>query len=324
MTESPENLRCWALSEGHAGMVIQCVGLAERVGIPFQELRVLPRRPWTWLPPGWWPAPQMALGPDSDRIAPPWPELAITCGRRSVPYGLMLRRLSGGRTFTVHIQDPQTRLKKFDLVVAPKHDGLRGANVIETSGSLHRVTPERLAAAAAKVAAKLESLPRPLVTVLVGGSNSCYQLTPAITAALADDLAELSRRDGIGLAVTPSRRTGADNIAVLRERLAAVPAVVWDLEGENPYFGFLGQADYIVVTPDSVNMATEAAATGKPVFVAELAGGNAKFRAFHQNMRTAGYTRPFAGRLDSWTYEPLDDTATVAAEIKRRMDQRNI
>jgi mitochondrial fission protein ELM1 len=87
-------------------------------------MRVWPRRPWTWLPAGCWPVPLSALGPGSDELAPPWPDLLITTGRRSVPYGLLVKRLSGGRTFTVHIQRPQTRTERFDLVVAPRHDRL--------------------------------------------------------------------------------------------------------------------------------------------------------------------------------------------------------
>ncbi len=120
-----------------------------------------------------------------------------------------------------------------------------------------------------------------------------------------------------------SRRTGTDNIRLLRERLAALPAAeVWDLEGENPYFGYLGLADHIVVTADSANMVSEAAATGKPVQVVELKGGNRKFREFHEAMRAAGYCRPFEGRLESWTYDPLDETGRVAAEVKRRLAAR--
>ncbi len=321
-TEAPGAARCWALSPGHAGMENQCVGLAERLGLPFRVLRVHPRAPWTWLPPGCWPAPLRALGPASDAIAPPWPEVVITSGRRAVPYGLFIKRASRGRSFAVHIQNPRTGPERFDLVVAPRHDHLKGASVIETLGSLGRVTPDRLARAAARLAPALAHLPRPLVAVLIGGGNRGYRLTPASMARLADDLAALAARHGAGLAVTPSRRTGADNIRVLEERLADSPAVIADLEAENPYFGYLGLADHIVVTADSANMVSEAAATGKPVHVVELEGGNAKFAEFHEAMRAAGYTRPFQGRLETWSYEPLDETSRVAAELKRRLAAR--
>ena len=299
LNESPEAIRCWALSEGHAGMENQCIALAERVGLPYRIMRVHPRAPWTWLPPGWWPAPARALDGASDRLEPPWPDLVISCGRRAVPYGLLSKRLSGGKVFVVHLQNPQTRLSKFDLIAAPRHDRLSGPNVIPTLGSLHRVTPERLRREAARIARALAHLPRPLVVALIGGSNRCYRLTPEIARSLGAALARLAREQGLGLAVTPSRRTGLENIRVLARELAEVPAVLWDFEGENPYLGYLGLADHIVVTADSVNMVSEAAATGKPVHVVALAGGNAKFRAFHRSMTEHGYTRPF----DSWLHQ---------------------
>jgi mitochondrial fission protein ELM1 len=187
--------------------------------------------------------------------------------------------------------------------------------VVETFGALHRVTRERLAAEADKFRASVAHLPRPLVCVLIGGPNRAYAMTTETIAGLAHKLRGL----GAGLAVTPSRRTGAMNLATLRSALAGAPAVVWDFAGDNPYFGWLGLADAIVVTADSVSMASEACCTGKPVFVAELPGGNPKFRAFHMGLRQAGFTRPFEGRLESWSYEPLDDTGMVAAEVLRRL-----
>ncbi len=315
MTESSDNPSCWVLTPGHAGMENQAVGLAERIGLPFEIKRVKPRRPWIWLPAGWWPAPLASLPVDHEPITPPWPDLLITCGRRSVPFSLFIRRASGGRTYTVHIQDPKTAPRRFDLVVPPRHDRLSGPNVIETMGALHRVTPERLAAEAERIAPKLAHLPRPLVAVLIGGNSSAYRLTPEITAGLCDRLTALDA----GLAVTPSRRTGAENIAVLHDRLAKTGAEIWDFEGPNPYFGYLGIADTIVVTCDSATMVSEACATGKPVYVVDLEGGSRKFNDFHAGLRQAGYTRRFEGGLESWTYPALDETGEVAKEVLARL-----
>jgi mitochondrial fission protein ELM1 len=144
-------------------------------------------------------------------------------------------------------------------------------------------------------------------------------LSEAVTAQLADRLAALARDHGAGLMVTPSRRTGTANEAILRARLAGLPAVVWDGSGENPYLGYLGLADHIVVTCDSVSMVSEAASTGKPVHVVELEGGSPKFRSFHAALRAEGVVRPFTGDLPSWSYRPLDDTQLVADEIRRRL-----
>ncbi len=313
---------CWTLTEGHAGMESQCRGLAEALGVTPERKRARPRAPWIWLPTGCWPRPLAAPAPGSDALAPPWPDVLISCGRRSVDIALAIRRASGGRTFAVHIQDPHVRPSRFDLVVAPRHDGLTGPNVVVTAGAVHPVTPEKLAAAAGRFGPALAHLPRPLVAVLVGGSNRSYRLTPAVTAALAERLVELCRAEGAGLAVTPSRRTGRENERELRRRLAGVPSVVWDGSGENPYLGYLALADAIVVTCDSVSMVSEAIATGKPVYVVDIEGGSRRLRRFHEMLRADGITRPFDGRLDRWDYAPPDDTARAAEAIRRGLAAR--
>jgi len=72
------------------------------------------------------------------------------------------------------------------------------------------------------------------------------------------------------------------------------------------------------VTNDSVNMVSEAAATGKPVHIFDLEGHSAKFDLFHKAMRDAGATRPFAGKFESWSYDPPDDLDAIATDIKSR------
>ena len=160
--------------------------------------------------------------------------------------------------------------------------------------------------------------------MLIGGDNAVYRLTPERMRRLCDQLAALAREQGVGLMVTPSRRTGAANEAMLREALDGLPAEIWDGTGENPYFAYLGMADAIIATADSVNMVSEAASTGKPVHIVDLEGGSAKFSAFHDSMREAGLTRPFTGTLESWGYTPLDETHRAAAEIERRMAARRV
>lgn len=315
-------LSCWVLTEGHVGMVNQAVGLAEAMGLTPVVKRLAIRAPWKYLPPRLWIGALGAAGPGGDRLEPPWPDVIISCGKRSVAPALAVRRASGGRTFAVHIQTPPVDPARFDLVVAPEHDGLTGPNVFVTRAAVHRVTPEKLAEAASRFAPSLAHLPRPLVAVLIGGSNGRHRLTAEVMTRVAGQLATLCRDHGIGLAVTPSRRTGAENEAILRDRLAGLDAVIWDGKGENPYFGYLGLADAIVVTADSVSMVSEAVSTGKPVYVVDLPGASRRIDLFHETLRRAGLARRFEGRIEHWTYAPPDDTARAAAEVWRRLRAR--
>jgi mitochondrial fission protein ELM1 len=310
------------MTDAKPGMENQCLGLAEALGLDAVRKHVFPRPPWKYLPPSLWWTPLHAYTADSDLLVPPWPDLLIATGRATVAASIAIRRASGGRTFTVQIQNPGVSLRRFDLVIPPRHDNCTGPNVFPTRGALHRVTARRLAAEAERFAPALAHLPRPLVAVLIGGSNKSYRLTSRIVYDLADKLVAVSRASGAGIAVTLSRRSGAEAEAILREKLADVPAVIWDGRGDNPYFAYLGLADHIVVTADSVSMVSEACSTGKPVYVVELEGGSRKFQRFHQGLRTDGITREFTGVLATWRYAPLDDTERAAAEVRRRLAQR--
>lgn len=314
-----ETNTCWVLTLGIPGMDNQSLGVAEALGMKIVKKFIQPRAPWKHLPAQWWPSPLQQLSTQSDLLQPPWPDVVIGTGRLTTAVAAAIRKASGGKTFTVKIQDPKMAHTAFDLIVTPRHDRCEGAKVLHTYGGLHTITQQRLADAAQKFAPLLAHLPRPLIAVMVGGSNKCYTLDTAAAHALADQLAALARQQGAGIVVTPSRRTGAEVEGVIRHRLAEIPSLVWNGEGDNPYLGYLALADYIVVTADSVNMVSEACFTGKPVYVAELAGGSAKFRRFHKTMSEAGMTRPFTGELQQWTYPPLNETKMVASEIKRRM-----
>ena len=309
----------WVLTDGKVGMENQCLGMARALGVAPAVKRVAIRFPWRVLPPQLWPN---ALGATAARLAPPWPDLLIATGRQTVALSIAIRHASAGRTFTVQLQDPGVSPAKFSLVVAPEHDGLAGANVIATQGAMHGVTRDALDAAAAKFRARLAPLKRPLVAVLLGGANGRYRMDRDAVSRLASGLRRIADESGAGLAVTPSRRTGSDIVAAIRAALAGTSSEIWDETGDNPYLGYLGLADAIVATSDSVNMVSEACATGKPVHVFHLPGGSDKFRRFHASFEAAGFTRPFAGTLDSWSYEPPRETERVARLIRARLVAR--
>jgi mitochondrial fission protein ELM1 len=291
----------WVIHDGKAGMANQVIGLAEALRWPFSEKRLVIRSPWCHLAPSLWFYPAKALDPSGDTLTPPWPDILIACGRNTVALARMVKRRNGGRTFWVQIQDPRFARAEADLVVAPRHDPAPGDNVFRTLGAVHRVTQAKLDAAAERFAPLFAALERPLVAVLIGGDNSVYRLSEQRFARLCEQLAALGRA-GFGLAITPSRRTPPERLLLLRQILRDLPAYIWDGTSTNPYFGMLGAADAILVTADSVSMVSEAAATGKPVYVVELEGGSAKFTRFHQAMRDAGITRPFAGTIETWRW----------------------
>ena len=307
----------WILTEGYAGLQSQALGLAEAAGL-VPDMRVLkPAGLWQKIPARFWPRPLRVI---ADAVRGPAPDLVIGCGGMA---GAVLAALRKTGPLVVQVQNPRMDVRKFDLVVANTHDELTGPNVIVARTALHRVTQARLTAEAEIWRDRLSSLKRPLVAVLLGGNNGRYTLDTAGGGKLASDLAAMAKRDGVGIAVTPSRRTDPAVTALMRDALAPVGGWVWGLSGENPYFGMLALADLILVTQDSVSMISEASATSAPVMFAPLPGKSRRQGIFIDTMMKAGRVRPFAGEYALWPVAPLNDTPLVAAEMCRRLGLRD-
>ena len=316
-------LSIWTVTDGRVGIENQALGLAEAIQrltpaeITTKRLRF--QRLFDRWPNALRFWPRAMLADASDRIEAPFPDIAIANGRASLPFSTRLKHWSGGRTYVVQLQDPRTDLSAFDLVIPPLHDGVVGPNIFSILGSPNRITTERLEREPAPFRTQLAELAHPRIAVLIGGRSKAYDMSAATAERLADQVAQAVETSGGSLLLTFSRRTPGAARAALMARLDGVPGLIWDGEGPNPYFAFLEAADHILVTADSVNMAAEAAATGKPVQILALDGDGGKFDALHGALQSRGATRPFSGTLESWTYAPLTETDRAAREVLARM-----
>jgi uncharacterized protein len=314
---------CWCITDGRPGMENQAVGLAEAMGLNPVVKRVILKTPWRIASPHVTAFKRFAISRRGDGVEAPWPDILIATGRPSILPSLFVKGQSGGRTFTIQLQDPVSLRWRFDRIVAPAHDVLAGDNVITMDGALHRITAQKLAAEVQKWTSAFSDIPHPRIAVLLGGTNSRYRLGLDEIHKLALQLEALSQQ-GYGLLITGSRRTGHANLAALRERMGDCAAFISDGSGNNPYFGMLAHADAFIVTCDSINMISEACSTGKPVHVAMLPrrrgiGGSEhdKFARFTRSMEESGRIRIFEGQIKTWSYEPLREMERVASLIQQ-------
>ncbi len=275
-------MKVWWITTGEAGFRTQARGLAEAIASGAEEKTIGLKAPWSLAPPAWWRMTLKGLDRKKDVLAAPWPDLVVSCGRRAAKAAIAVKRASGGRTLAVHIQNPLAPLSEFDLVIAMRHDGIDGPNVMQIDTALHDVTPAALAFAGKVWRKRFAELPRPLTGVLLGGSTRRHPFGPAEARELVQRLRAV--RDGGGLAITPSRRTPRDVKAVLHEAFGDDPVVyLWNEKGDNPYRGILALSDRLVATGDSVSMVSEAVASGHPTAVYDL-GGGARHALFVQNL----------------------------------------
>jgi len=309
---------CWTITDEFPGMKSQVMGLAEAIGLPTTHKTCQRRWPWGWLGLSWG-NPLAQLTSASDSLLPPWPDLIITCGRRSAPLALAIKKKTGEKTFCVHIQNPILELAAFDLIVAPEHDNLKGPNVITTKGAIHKVTAQKLKEGVKADGALFQKLPRPFSTVLLGGSTNRYKMPRKALEDLIQKILLIRNQTQGSVLVTPSFRTPFRDLPT--EMLEGEPNVfLADIEKYNPYFAMLGAADFVFVTDDSVNMVCEALVTGKPVYVLPLLGhGETKPKKFIQGLVQEGIVRLFQGSIDTWSYAPFNDTAKVAAVVREKM-----
>jgi mitochondrial fission protein ELM1 len=311
---------CWAITDASAGNQRQALALAEMMDLPVRHLLLEPRVPWSWL------APRCALGgalalPAGQRhqFAPPWPQLAIGCGRASALFTRMLRRLSHGQCHTVQILDPRIDPAHWDTVIAPRHDHLAGPNVLTPLGSLNPVDEDWLADGR-DACPGFEELPQPRVGILLGGPRKQLALDADYARGLAARLRARRDCEGGSLLALASRRTPPEALAVFRAALAGIPGLVWSGpdDGRNPYPGVLGWADRLVVTPDSVNMLSEACAVGCAVHTHVATPLPDKLASFHRALREHGLLHGLDDAAPA-RQPPLRETTAIAAELRRRM-----
>lgn len=291
--------------------------LAAEAGGTAGECTLAPRAPWRWAAPRILPGAAHAFGDRFAALAGGPPGLAVGCGRQAA---LATRLLRARGWKVVQVLDPRIDPAHWDLVVAPAHDGLSGANVIATLGSLNPVDDAWLADARARFAA-LETLPRPRTAVLLGGGSAHARFELADFEALATHLDAALGRDGGSVLLTASRRTPDEVRTALRHRFDGRPGLAWagEDDGANPYPGLLTWADRIICTPDSVNMVSEACATRAPVFVFDPARVDGRPRRFLDALLASGRIRAMDDALAPFDAQPLRETARVAAEIRARL-----
>ena len=308
---------CWALHDGAAGHRRQVLALADALSPQVREWELVASAPWSWLAPRRLPGSERAFGHEFRRTLAEPPALAIGCGRRAA----LATRLLGERgARTVQLLDPRLPPALWDVVVAPEHDGLRGANVVTLCGSLHPVDDAWLQAGRAAFAS-LGDLPSPRTMVLLGGPTQAVRFDRSAFEVMQSRLEHWLATSGGSLLVVGSRRTPPALAALSRAYWADTPGLRWfDAgDGANPFAGALAWADRIVVSPDSVNMVSEACATHAPVYVAEPGRATGRVKVFLDELLRRGRIRALGKRPEPFEVQPLRETARVAAEVRARL-----
>lgn len=312
-------MRILVVTDGRRGIENQALGLAEAVANLSESdcevaTHMMAHSPaFAALPPSLQLAMKRDFGlPDAD--------LVIGCGRQAIAPLIALRR-KGHPAFTVFVQDPRTDPSRFDLVIAPEHDGLSGPSVETMVGSPNRITRDRIIAGTLAEADHLKVLPMPRALFAIGGPSQTHAMSEEVTQSHLN-AAQTLKDHGYSLLITTSRRT-PDTARAAWEEFAKDDGSTWlhtpDSEEPNPYFAFLGGADVLFVTEDSTNMLTEACTTGKPVYRLPMDGKPGKFQQLYDALEARCGVKGWGGTLDAKPYSALDETTRIAERVLERI-----
>lgn len=312
---------CWILTDGRAGNLRQARALATAlVDAPTREFVLHTRAPWRWLAPRLLAGTAGAWGPDFARALRAPPRVVVGCGRQAA-LATRLLRLRGSRA--VQILDPRIGSRHWDAVVVPEHDRLRGANVHTVLGSLHPVDDAWLAHARSQWPA-LGQLPGPRLLVLLGGPVRAVPLDAAWWRDLRDHLESWQAKAGGSLMLSCSQRTPAWLAEAARQAWPQWEGPRWcgPADGANPYAGMLAWADAIVVSPDSVNMVSEACATTRPVLVSGVGNCAGRQRVFLERLLELGRIRQLSDALPAGPCTPLRELESLSQRLRRELRLR--
>ena len=305
------------LTQGMHGMISQVEGLAKALDIDFTHHTVEPKNFWKVIPPKLTPISQSVYKKiDHDDF-----DVIISCGRKSVIPSIHLKKKANKKVFNIHIQDPKVDLKHFDFIVAPEHDGIEGQNVISTKGAIHYLTENEISENKDYLNSFIKNDDRKIWTLILGGPTKYYDYSTKNMKHIFTMLYKLLKKHDFQLVVIPSMRTPINTIHYAKEFFGDNHTVIMDVD-KKAYLSALAIAENIIVTCDSSSMISEAALTGKPIYVANILPkkNDKRFQRFRNLFRELNITRILGEEIENWNYQKLDETNRVASIIKQKIN----
>ncbi len=305
------------LTEGMHGMISQVEGLARALEIDFTHHKVETNLFWKLIPPNLSPVSQSIF----KKINHDDFDVIISCGRKSVIPSIHLKKTANKKVFNIHIQDPKVNLNHFDFIVAPEHDAIQGQNVISTKGAIHYLTESEINENKGYLNSFIKKDERKVWTLILGGPTKYYDYSTKNMKNIFTMLDKLLKKHDFQLVVIPSMRTPINTIKYAREFFGENHTIIMDVD-KKAYLSALAIAENIIVTCDSSSMISEAALTGKPIYVANILPkkNDKRFQRFRNLFTELNITRNLGEEVENWNYQKLDETNRVANIIKQKFN----
>ena len=300
------------LTEGLHGMISQVEGLAKALDLEYFHEKIELNNFWKLIPPSLTPVKKYVFKNNIDKEF----DIIISCGRKSVIPSIYLKKNSNKKIINIHIQNPKVSLNNFNYIIAPEHDGISGKNVISSKGALHYLTIEEIEKSRDYLQNK-SNTKKDILTLILGGPTKYYNYSTQNIKSIFSNIKNLTEKNNLHLIVIPSNRTPVETVSLAKSELMKDTTIIETVD-KKAYLSALCLAKYIVVTCDSSSMISEAALTGKPVYVAmiETKRNDKRFKEFRKLFKNMNILRKLDDKLETWSYEKLDEANRVSKLIK--------
>ena len=300
------------LTEGLHGMISQVEGLAKALDLEYFHEKIELNNFWKLIPPSLTPVKKYVFKNNIEKEF----DIIISCGRKSVIPSIYLKKNSNKKIINIHIQNPKVSFNNFNYIIAPEHDGISGKNVISSKGALHYLTIEEIEKSKDYLQNK-SNTKKDILTLILGGPTKYYDYSTQNIKSIFTKINNLTEKNNLHLIVIPSNRTPMETVLLAKSELMKDRTIIETVD-KKAYLSALCLAKYIVVTCDSSSMISEAALTGKPVYVAmiETKRNDKRFKEFRKLFENMNILKKLDDKLETWSYEKLDEANRVSKLIK--------
>ena len=305
------------LTQGMHGMISQVEGLAKALDIDFTHHTVELNNFWKMIPPKFTPISQMVY----KKVNQSDFDMVISCGRKSVIPSIHLKNSLKKKVISIHIKDPKVNFNNFDFIVAPEHDSIKGLNVINTKGAIHYLTNDEIIKNKDYLNLFIKKDQRKICTLILGGPTKYYDYSFKNIKNIFLLLNNFLKKKDFQLVIIPSMRTPKNSIVYAKEYFGKNHTIIDNID-KKAYLSALSISQSIVVTCDSSSMISEAALTGKPIYVANILPrkNDKRFQKFRKLFRELNIIRNLGEEEENWNYQKLDETNRVAKIIKQKIN----
>ena len=309
-------LKALLLTEGLHGMISQTEGLAKALNFDYIHEKIELNSFWKLIPTSFTPVKKFVF---KNQIEQDF-DVIISCGRKSIIPSLFLKKKSKKKIINIHIQNPKISLNHFDFVVCPEHDNIKGSNVLSTKGAIPYLTHEEINNSKDYLLNKLDR-DKDVITLILGGPNKYYNYSDENMISIFSIINRMLKEHNLQLVVIPSNRTPKKTIELSKEYFTDNRTVI-DVVDKSAYLSSLALSKYLVVTCDSTSMISEAALTGKPVYVAMIPAlrNDKRCQRFRSLFEKLNIIKILENKLETWNYEKLNEADRIALEIKRKIN----